>query len=213
MATNHDALDVIPSTTHAFLRAEIHHDTYCERPELLTVITYNSRSWHTLGTQPADEDRDSEIARKVLDGEYVGIPVWAYVHGGTVIRAEFTNPFGCPWDSGRSGWAFIPRDVVLRELAPTPGRKRISRKLLEQAYKYIRAEVDEFSAWLNGECYGVIIRNTRTDKELESCWGFVGRDTAMDAAREMLTVVENSTPLQLELELNLNPVGSGESHA
>lgn len=206
-----DALDIIASTTHAFLRAEIYHDPDCEQPELLTVITYNSRSRYTLGTQPADEDRDSEIARKVLNGEYVGIPVWAYVHGGAVIRAGFTNPHGCPWDSGRSGWAFIPREVVLRELAPTPGRKRISRKLLEQAHKFIRAEVDEFSAWLGGECYGAIIRDTRTDEELDCCWGFIGHDTGMAAAREMLTVAENATPLQLEM--NLNPVGSGESHA
>lgn len=205
-----DALDTITSTTHAFLRAEIHHDPHCEQPDLLTTITYNSRRY-TLGTHLADEDRDSEIARKVLDGEYVGIPVWAYVHGNSTIRAEFTNPFGCPWDSGRSGWAFIPREVVLRDLALTPGRKRISRKLLEQAHKYIRADVDELSAWLNGECYGVIIRDTRTDEKLDCCWGFIGHDTAMASAREMLTAVENATPLQLEL--NLNPVGSGEHHA
>ena len=206
-----EALDIIASTTHAFLRAEIYHDPDREQPELLTAITYNSRSRYTLGTETADEDRDSEIARKVRDGEYVGIPVWAYVHGGATVRAEFSNPFGCPWDSGRSGWAYIPRDVVLRELAPTPGRKRVSRKLLEQVYGFIRAEVGEFSAWLDGDCYGVIIRDTRTDEELDSCWGFVGHDYAMTSAREMLKSVEDTTPLQLEL--NLNPVGSGESHA
>ena len=57
--------------------------------------------------QQLNNHEHSKVARKIRDGEYVGLPVWAYVHGGSQIAASETNPHSCPWDSGQSGWAYV----------------------------------------------------------------------------------------------------------
>jgi hypothetical protein len=185
----------IKSATHPHLQAEIHYDQDPYTPELACTITYNTRSRYTLGTVTADSERDEAIARSVRSGEYIGLPVFAYVHGSVAIQAAQTNPFHCQWDSGRSGWAYMTKAEV-REVF---GVKRITKSIKEQALALMRAEVENFSQYLNGEVYGFIIRDTNTDEVLDSCWGYYGLQYVEDEARSALKQMESITPLQLEL--------------
>lgn len=190
----------IKSTTHKNLQVRIVHDDHAEAPEFDYPITYNPRSRNTLGNTTADAEQDADIARKVRDGEYIGIPVWAYVHGSSTIAAAYSNPFGCQWDSGRSGWTYMTKAQARNHY----GVKRITKDVRARAIDFLKGMVSEFDDYLQGNVYGYIVENTDTDEELDACWGFYGAKYAEESAREALTAAEQDTPLQLELELAIN---------
>ncbi len=64
----------------------------------------------------------------------------------------------------------------------------------EAAERYLTIEVEEYSRWLSGEVYGVVVTENDEDGEpdehgadVTSCFGFIGWEYARgDAAREML---------------------------
>lgn len=185
----------IKSATHPHLQAEIHYDQHATPPDTACTITYNPRSRYVLGTVIADDERDEAIARSIRSGEYIGMPVFAYVHSGVMIHAAEINPFHCRWDSGRSGWAYMTK----AEVRSLMGVKRITKSIKEQALALVRAEVENFSQYLNGEVYGFVIRDTNTDEVLDSCWGMYGMRNVETDARSALKQMESITPLQLEL--------------
>jgi hypothetical protein len=189
------ATQPIKSATHDNLQAEIHYDTDPCKPDTACTITYNSRSRYVLGNTTADADRDDEIARKVRDNEYIGMPVFAYVHGSVAIEAAYTNPFHCDWDSGRSGWAYMTKAEVRSYF----GVRRVTKAVKEKALKSIRSSVEVYSAYLNGEVYGFIIRDTSTGESVDSCWGYYGMDFVKSEAMLALKQMESLTPLQMEL--------------
>lgn len=173
------------------LEARIYYDEDPEAPEDDIVKIAYSSSRHCLGTQSCTREQLDEIRDGIASGKYVGVPVWAYVHSGATIstgkklRGDTTarlreNPYGCPWDSGQSGFAYMTHENALREW----GRKRLSAKQKAQAIAYIDAAVDEFAAYLRGECYG--IRIMRGEEVLDSCWGFIGDECVEQEARAAL---------------------------
>jgi hypothetical protein len=81
------------------------------------------------------------------------------------------------------------------------GVKRLTKKLKERALEENSAQVEEFSAYLNGDCYGFIIRDTVTRESLDSCWGYYGLEFVEAQGRSALAQMESLTPLQLELPL------------
>lgn len=139
------------------------HDT-------LGTIAYLRKSRSVLGTQACTEDEMDDISRGVREGSIIGIPVWAYVHSGATVKAAWTNPFGCPWDSGRSGWVYVSTEKALAEY----GRKRMSPKLRARVHDVLRAEVACFNSYLTGDVYGYEILCGETS--LDSCWGYVGME-------------------------------------
>jgi len=138
-----------------------------------------------------------EIGRKVRDGEYIGIPVWSYVHSMATIRAAYTNPFSCPWDSGRSGWVYCSKADALKDAR----RERMSKEFLAQVNKALEGFVKDFDMYMQGDVYGVVVTNRKTDEEVESCWGLYGYDNAVKEAEEMLANAAKVQPLQAELAL------------
>jgi hypothetical protein len=46
---------------------------------------------------------------------------------------------------------------------------------VEQATAYAIARIGELDQWLQGNCWGIIVRETEeTEEQLDSCWGFIG---------------------------------------
>lgn len=191
------AFHSIQSATHPFLEAELCYDPHPEQPDLVGAITYNSRSRYVLGNKPVDLDEFNRISAMVRDGEAIGMPVWAYVHSSSTIRAAYENPFGCPWDSGRSGWVYISNADARSYL----NVKRLSKTHKTYILSLLKQDVEMFSAYLNSECYGFIIRDTRTGEALDSCWGYYGESSVRADAESALRQMEAITPCQLELAL------------
>lgn len=90
--------------------------------------------------------------------------LYMYEHGRVIYKAsEGGNVFTCPWDSGQTGWVFWTRDKVEAMGAPTDD---------EQIAKGIKAEIDEYSDWANGNVYGYTVECD--GEEVDACWGFIG---------------------------------------
>lgn len=121
---------------------------------------------YTLGTESVSQDRLHEIGEKIESGEYIGLPVYAYVHGGATIS---TGAFSCPWDSGQSGFVYCTREKAIAEWGNTPDCEA-------NALRVLRGEVETFDQYLTGAVYGYTV----TDKDgdiVDSCWGFYGLET------------------------------------
>jgi hypothetical protein len=185
----------IPSTTHPHLQLEIHYDPGPSEPNTDFVITYNARARYILGTRAISDEEFEHIGASIAKGKLIGMPVFAYVHSGVMLKAAEANPFTCQWDSGRSGWVYTEAHT-LRSIY---GVKRLTKRIKEQALKDMRAQVEEFSAYLNGDCYGFIVRDILTGESLDSCWGYYGLDAVQTGGRCALAQMEALTPLQMEL--------------
>jgi hypothetical protein len=104
---------------------------------------------------------DGMVSANTKQGDIV-LPLYIYEHGGVTISTE---PFSCPWDSGRVGFIVVREDVIRCEFN---GDR-------EKALKCLQSELNTYDQWLRGETYGFCIVDEDGDV-IESCWGFYGSD-------------------------------------
>lgn len=181
------------------IRVVIEQDDNAESPAswgTLGEIAYLSRSRNTLGTRAVSEDRLDEISAGIRSGALIGLPVYAYVHSGVAISCGTAlrdgtvvpgNPFGCPLDSGQSGFVYCSRERAIEEF----GKKRLTKKVRDAAIKTLVSEVETFCQYLQGEVYGWIVERVIFDEdgkeidteELDSCWGCYGLDYAIEEGK------------------------------
>ena len=93
-------------------------------------------------------------------------PIYAYVHSGMTISTE---PFSCPWDSGKLGWVVMTKQA-LRE---NYGVKRVTKKLIEKAMVHVDGEVKTLDNYIKGNVYWFKIED-ENGYEVDSCGGFIG---------------------------------------
>ncbi len=136
---------------------------------------YYSSSRYTLGDKCVSKD---EIESIMEDKEMVYLPVYAYIHSGVMLN---TGGFSCPWDSGMSGIIAASKDKIRRIY----NTKRITKKILEQVNNRLKAEVEEFSKYLNGEAYGFQVKDESGDI-VESCYGFYSEEDAESEGKAVL---------------------------
>jgi len=105
-----------------------------------------------------------------------------YEHSGISLS---TSAFSCKWDSGQIGYIFVSYEDIIKEYGKLD---------IERATKVLEYEVEEYSQYLNGECYGYIIYEKDKDSQdhLESCFGFIGRDYVEEEAKYILKDLEQS---------------------
>lgn len=119
------------------------------------------------------------------DSSPVCLPVFAYIHGGIALN---TKGFSCPWDSGQAGWIYVTRDKLIKEYGSDTPESR------ERAENCLHSEVQEYSAFLNGDvyCFSVIETTTcdscghENEKVVDSCCGFYGPDPDKNGMAENL---------------------------
>ena len=146
-------------------------------------VAYLSRSREVLGTEAVDHDRMDEISQKIKSGEYVGLPVYAYVHGGVSLSTGNGYPYNDQWDAGQSGFVYIPKSET--------GYKRLTKKRRAEVEKWCRGTVNEVSAVLEGDVWGVVAEKldcvgssgTEYWTHEDSCWGYIGRESAEEEAK------------------------------
>lgn len=126
-------------------------------------VAYLKKSRYVLGTQAVSEEEMDEIGAGIRSGEYIGLPVYAYVHSGIALS---TGSFGCPWDSGQSGFVYM---------------KATDARQYGDALAALRSTVEEMGKLCNGEVYGYEILDEEGN-HVDSCWGFIGDECVMDEA-------------------------------
>jgi hypothetical protein len=123
-----------------------------------------------------DEILDIDSVRKILDSdEYIALPVYAYIHSGISLN---TIGFSCPFDSGMCGVIYVSKDAVRNEYG------ELEDIVTKTVKNVLQGEVDTFSKYLNGECYGYIIE--RDGIEIDSCFGFHDEEYCISEAKQSL---------------------------
>ena len=65
----------------------------------------------------------------------------------------------------------------------------------EQITEQLTAEVEQYSQWVSGQCYGYVITDSNGD-EVVSCWGYIGyKDAKESASSAVPTKPESAIPL------------------
>lgn len=142
-----------------------------ENDNLGTMLYSHSR--YVLGderTRCSSFDEYLESA-KISPDEVVSLPLYLSDHSGLKMS---TQDFNDPWDSGVVGVIFVPFEKLRDEF----GVATVDEQTIERAQNVLRAEVEEFSQYLEGDIYGFRLRRKEGDKwvEEESGWGFYGAD-------------------------------------
>ncbi len=160
-------------------------DDHCSGDGARVLVAYLKRSRYILGDDAVDEARMKDISRKIRSGEYVGLPVYAYVHGGVALSTDRRYPFNDAWDSGQSGFAYIPKRRT--------GYGRVTKKRRAEVEGWCRSAVREMSSILGGDVWRVVAERLEyTGSGGEELWtaedsisGYVGRDSAESEARSL----------------------------
>jgi hypothetical protein len=98
------------------------------------------------------------------------LPVYKYEHGVVIFS---TTPFSCPFDSGQVGYIYCEKDKVVEVWGD------YSPESQQKALNCLRLEVETYSDWANGYCYGFKKYdkyNEDDEEEIDSCYGFIGLD-------------------------------------
>ena len=155
----------VDPTMNASLFLGLRHRRYAIGDEELDLDDYCDAD----GGHPAsvEELMDAVAARhdaayicKVGMIDHSGV---AYYFGG---GASASDPGG--WDSGTCGFLLYPR-AMLAECGLVPSDVLDDAKFEEWA----RGEIQEYSDWASGNCYGYRILDCNGD-EVDACWGFIG---------------------------------------
>jgi hypothetical protein len=136
------------------------------------------REWENAGTmwcshrrynlgdeQFTDGDPIREKQAEIEKGGGIVLPLYLYDHSGITIS---TSPFSCPWDSGQVGIIFIYREKILKEWGGKS--KRLTKKIREQATKYLVGEVQTYDDFLTGSVYGYVCEGPNGE-DIDSLWG------------------------------------------
>lgn len=177
------AIDTIKHNGHTI---EIHHDMDCSSPRencnLGTILCVKHRSYN-LGDKIAEVEEMQRILKDTKN--YIALPVYMYEHGNVALS---TSAFSCQWDSGQLGIIYVEKSKVLKEYSV----KRVSPKILKNVLACLKSEIEEYGKYINGECYGFIIRDA-SGREVDSCWGHIGMDWAIQSAKENCPEAPNFT--------------------
>lgn len=147
-------------------------DPYSPREnECFGTIAYVSNRY-TLGDHKVSHQELEDI---MSDDNNIGLNVYAYIHGGITMN---TTGFSCSWDSGQSGYIYVSKE----DICGLFGVKSLTNEHVERAKNILKAEIEEFDHYLNGEMYGYIISDD-DGNVLESCYGFFGREDAESEAQ------------------------------
>ena len=113
-----------------------------EQDNLGTMACFHRR--YLLGDRcglSVEQAREIERRCEVDGTAALVVPLYLYDHSGLRIS---TKPFKCPFDSGRIGIIYATYNDIRRKY----GKKRISKKVLEQARLRLFAEVEEYDFYL-----------------------------------------------------------------
>ena len=165
----------LETTQHRGITIEIHHDQDCESPReydnLGTIIGWHrnyrlSDKCAPTGIEPSDFDPTAYA---------VCLPVYMLDHSGIALS---TADFCDRWDSGQVGWIYATRAKILDNFQ----RKHLTAAVRQQAIDVLKSEIAEYGRYVNGECYGYVIKDDDGD-ELDACWGFIGFEYVQDEAK------------------------------
>jgi hypothetical protein len=178
-------MEPIESFEHAGKTVNIYWDEDAESPRDWdnTAIFACSHRRYNLGDRQQHFESE-EALRESIDGVLAVMPLYLYDHSGITISCK---PFGCSFDSGQVGWAY-----VTRERAEHMGFEvSDDADVAEDAFlSVIEDEVKTYDQYLRGDVYGYQVKG-REGERLDSCWGFFDLDDCIEQAKSSAEYAED----------------------
>lgn len=110
--------------------------------------------------------------------DIVWLPLSVYEHGGITMRCGYKSQFpDAQWDASNVGFAYITKEMAEKAGALNMSKDYPSWK--DWAESCIRAEVEEYAAFLTGMIYAFEITDVCGDT-IEYCGGFTEEEDAME---------------------------------
>lgn len=164
---------------------QIEYDDCPESPREWTnvskLVCFHRR--YNLGDNHGYSQDDFESwgeLREAIAKEYHPIVIFPLImHDHGLITLTTGSGHGNDWDSGQVGWAFDTPEN--REECGLDDR--FGRFGTDCIARIVRAEVETYNQYLNGDVYGYVILD-EDGSTLDSCWGFYGLEWAIEAAHE-----------------------------
>jgi len=140
-----------------------------------TMVCWHNR--YTLGDEQPKCDPQEYLAD--LPKDTLVLPLYLYDHSGITMS---TSGFSCAWDSGQVGFIYCTPETIAKEWS---GDR-------DAAQKYLEGEVKCYDDYLTGQVYGFVIDEQKEcdccghvePEHIDSCWGFMGIDTALEAMKD-----------------------------
>jgi hypothetical protein len=149
------------------------------------------------GETPDDfEDYDGKLLKGFVRDNLI-VPLYLYRHSGDSISIGNTHyPFNDQWDAGCMGFAYLSREKIKKEY----GWEVLTAKRKQKLIGYLKSEVAEMNAWLEGSVYGVKITDMENEEE-DSCWGFIcpSYESLISCVYDMLAVWINGDTIRREI--------------
>ena len=120
----------------------------------------------------------------------VVLPVYGYDHGQLRLQAgERTGSFNDRWDSGIAGVIYQQRGGEYAHLTD------------EQIVAALKAEVENYDTWANGEMTGYVVEKRCGECEcwstVDACWGYYSVEEAMEQGTATLETYHETTAYSL----------------
>lgn len=111
-------------------------------------------------------------------------PLYMYAHSGVALSLGRSYPFNDQWDSGQVGFVRIDKE-------------KSGLKTEEQARASAEGMVEAWNQYLSGDVWGYVIE--RDGEEVESCWGFYGKDCCREEGEAALKRLEEEDAEEAKL--------------
>lgn len=107
-----------------------------------------------------------------------------YDHSGCIWSVAGTG-MNCRWDTSRGAAVWVPDKYLREELE----KIQDPAERYAQAEKYAKQACKTYTAWANGDCYGVVVKVHEKDGtfvEEDACWGYIGSEYAEEWLSEQV---------------------------
>jgi hypothetical protein len=135
---------------------------------------------------------DGNEALAILESDPDAVALSYYEHGQCLWDVQNGADISrCPdrqWDQVDFAGVWVPDDCVRESYTGQDGKTR-RQWMIEQA----AAACQEYTAWCNGDCWGVVVVTCEADGTMadsDECWGYVGTDYAEQTLKEQVAAAK-----------------------
>jgi len=157
--------------------------TFEDSHDFLSELAWSLDGGSTYEWEELQDMSDSELLAFVRSLKTMILPVYMYDHGDVSLSVE---PYSCRWDSGQVGWVYATHDKLVKEYQQyfrKGGKKKLKRSDYERAERCLKAEVETYGQYVNGEVYWFGIEDENGEL-IDSCGGFFGYDPKKNGMME-----------------------------
>lgn len=186
--THHpDSEPVIQETKDKIIVGYLVQDEDCPNPceeidGMGQIRSFSHRHINNIGVSEATD---------LLESDPDVVPLSYFEHGQCLWDVQGGERIGrCPdmrWDGTRFAGVWIPDDCCRDEIKYV-GKNKAKRRLraVELAEQCCRV----YTAWANGDCWGVCVDTFDKDGKKtndDACWGFIGSEHAEQSLKEAMS--------------------------